>query len=352
MTPNRLARAIQENQPARSERDHTFHTYVDCLKSFSPRTALTRASFGSTAFPRRLSAAPRGAPPVGDRISSVGGLAKTWLKREAIASAKGNDRGDSLAAPTERKRRLPVSLKKRLLPKSAGLGGRIGVQTLVSILGSLALTALLTFLFVGVDSSKRYTVAELWRIGLSISTIAPALICPLIAFRMSKLVRDLRTAHDELADLAGKDTLTGLMNRRGFDAAAVHVFAEARRLGQPIVAIMCDIDMFKDINDRYGHDVGDIVLIDVAQIIRRSVGARSAVLGRQGGDEFADPAAGRRPRRRRRDRGRPSASLRKALRRSSGRRGAGDAQPGRCNDGIIARDQPPGDPETGGRRPV
>jgi len=43
----------------------------------------------------------------------------------------------------------------------------------------------------------------------------------------------------------------------------------------------------KDINDRYGHDVGDIVLIDVAQIIRRSVGARSAVLGRQGGDEFA-----------------------------------------------------------------
>ena len=72
-----------------------------------------------------------------------------------------------------------------------------------------------------------------------------------------------------------------------FDAAAVHVFAEARRLGQPIVAIMCDIDMFKDINDRCGHDVGDIVLIDVAQIIRRSVGARLAVLGRQGGDEFA-----------------------------------------------------------------
>jgi diguanylate cyclase (GGDEF)-like protein len=180
-----------------------------------------------------------------------------------------------------------VSLLKRLLRKSAGLGGRIGVQTLVSILGSLALTAALTFLFVGVDSRRTFTVAELWRIGLSISTIAPALICPLIAFRTSKLMRELRTAHDELADLAGKDTLTGLMNRRGFDAAAAHVFAEARRLGQPIGAIMCDIDMFKDINDRYGHDVGDIVLIDVAQLIRRSVGARPAILGRQGGDEFA-----------------------------------------------------------------
>ena len=118
-----------------------------------------------------------------------------------------------------------MSLLKRLLPKSAGLGGRIGVQTLVSILGSLALTAVLTFLFVGLDSSRTYTVAELWRIGLSISTIAPALICPLIAFRTSKLMRDLRRAHDELADLAGKDTLTGLMYRRGFDAAAVHVFA-------------------------------------------------------------------------------------------------------------------------------
>ncbi len=185
-----------------------------------------------------------------------------------------------------------MSLLKRLLPKSAGLGSQIGAQILVSILGSLALTAVLTFLLVGVDSSRTFTVAELWRIGLSISTIAPALICPLIAFRMSKLMHDLRTAHDELADLAGKDTLTGLMNRRGFDAAAVHVFAEARRLGQPIVAIMCDIDMFKDINDRHGHDVGDIVLADVAQIIRRSVGARSAVLGRQGGDEFAILLAG------------------------------------------------------------
>jgi predicted signal transduction protein with EAL and GGDEF domain len=184
-----------------------------------------------------------------------------------------------------------VSLQKRLLPKSARLGGRIGVQTLVSILGSLAVTALLIFLFVGVDSSRTFTVAELWRIGLSISAIAPALICPLIAFRMSKLVRDLRTAHDELADLAGKDTLTGLMNRRGFDAAAVHVFAEARRLGQPIVAIMCDIDMFKDVNDRYGHDVGDIVLIDVAQIIRRAVGARSGDTGPARRRRVRDPAA-------------------------------------------------------------
>ena len=69
-------------------------------------------------------------------------------------------------------------------------------------------------------------------------------------------MQDLRETHDELANLARKDALTGLLNRRGFDAAAAEAFAEARSLGRPISALMCDIDAFKALNDQYGHEFG------------------------------------------------------------------------------------------------
>jgi len=152
---------------------------------------------------------------------------------------------------------------------------------------SVFLTSLTIALVIGVDPHKTLTAADLWRFGLGISVTAPALICPAVSLRTAKVLQRMRKAHAELVDLAEKDTLTGLLNRRGFDAAAASVLAEARRLSQPITALMCDIDMFKDINDKYGHDFGDVALVGVAQVIRASIGDRAAVLGRQGGDEFA-----------------------------------------------------------------
>jgi diguanylate cyclase (GGDEF)-like protein len=180
-----------------------------------------------------------------------------------------------------------VTFISRMIRKKVGMRGRIAIQTAVSIVASIFLTSLMTALFVGIDPTGTLSVAQVWRIGLSIATITPALICPAVALRMSKLMGDLRTAHDELAKLAEKDTLTGLLNRRGFDAAAAKLFVEARRLDRPIAAMMCDIDMFKIINDEFGHDFGDVALKDVAEILQASIGDRSAVIGRQGGDEFA-----------------------------------------------------------------
>jgi diguanylate cyclase (GGDEF)-like protein len=172
-------------------------------------------------------------------------------------------------------------------PRNVAILRRIAVQTVVATVASVFLTSIMTVLLVGFDPSRTFSAADLWRIGLSISTIAPALICPLIAFRMSNLMQDLRETHDELANLARKDTLTGLLNRRGFDAAAAEAFAEARSLGRPISALMCDIDAFKALNDQYGHEFGDIALMNVTRMIQLSIRNRAAVLGRQGGDEFA-----------------------------------------------------------------
>ena len=78
----------------------------------------------------------------------------------------------------------------------------------------------------------------------------------------------------------------GLLNRFGFDAVAAEAFEGTRRWGQPVSALLCDIDAFRSLNDRYGHKAGDRALKNLAEVIKESIGRRSAVLGRQGGDEF------------------------------------------------------------------
>lgn len=80
---------------------------------------------------------------------------------------------------------------------------------------------------------------------------------------------------------ANQDPLTGLLNRRGFDAAA-DALQQGKRGG---IALVCDLDRFKAINDRFGHDAGDLVLRGVADILR-SILPEQAVVARFGGEEF------------------------------------------------------------------
>jgi diguanylate cyclase (GGDEF)-like protein len=87
------------------------------------------------------------------------------------------------------------------------------------------------------------------------------------------------------AELASIDGMTGLYNRRHFMELAEGAFAHAQRVGQPLVALMIDVDNFKQINDVHGHAVGDRVLTDLARSCREHVRA-SDIAGRYGGDEF------------------------------------------------------------------
>lgn len=93
---------------------------------------------------------------------------------------------------------------------------------------------------------------------------------------------DLRVRNRELELLAKRDELTGLLNRRGFDQ---RLEAElARRQGALSLAVI-DVDRFKDVNDTYGHAVGDAVLVRVAALLQE--GRRVAdLVARRGGDEF------------------------------------------------------------------
>lgn len=95
----------------------------------------------------------------------------------------------------------------------------------------------------------------------------------------------LRQVLQEVQKLAVTDSLTGLLNRRHFFELAEHELRRAKRYSRPLSAIMLDVDHFKQINDTYGHAVGDTVLREVAQVCMRET-RNVDVLGRYGGEEF------------------------------------------------------------------
>ena len=89
-----------------------------------------------------------------------------------------------------------------------------------------------------------------------------------------------------LAELAGRDGLTGLYNRRHFDTHAEAEFSRHQRHGLQLGLVMIDIDWFKVYNDQNGHQVGDAALIAVAGALGRCVRRAGHFVARYGGEEF------------------------------------------------------------------
>ena len=85
--------------------------------------------------------------------------------------------------------------------------------------------------------------------------------------------------------LAAQDDLTGVASRRAIIAALDRDVARAVRSGEPLALMMLDIDHFKQVNDRWGHQAGDAVLRRVVQVLQQRVRAQD-LIGRYGGEEF------------------------------------------------------------------
>lgn len=110
-----------------------------------------------------------------------------------------------------------------------------------------------------------------------------------------KLTEKLELYHKEIQRLntelkiakedATLDFLTGLVNRRSFDRALEDLLKEVREKGYTFTLILMDIDNFKQINDTYGHPVGDMVLKEVSAVLRMYLRANT-IIGRLGGEEF------------------------------------------------------------------
>ncbi len=111
-----------------------------------------------------------------------------------------------------------------------------------------------------------------------------------------KLESDLKTSVDEVSDLretlkeaqeeARTDPLTGLANRKQFDLQLANLCMDAAETKSPVILLMLDIDKFKDINDNWGHLVGDHVLKLIAKTLIDSIKGRD-LAARYGGEEFS-----------------------------------------------------------------
>ncbi|HEU4988521.1 MAG TPA: diguanylate cyclase [Gemmatimonadaceae bacterium] len=114
----------------------------------------------------------------------------------------------------------------------------------------------------------------------------------LMAAMFNDMSADLAESHTRiraqaalLKELSIHDDLTGLHNRRHFDEQAVNAYARARRYGQPLTVMICDVDHFKTVNDTYSHAVGDAVLAQLGRLLRVSM-RDSDLVARYGGEEF------------------------------------------------------------------
>ena len=99
-------------------------------------------------------------------------------------------------------------------------------------------------------------------------------------------VEDILTINAQLSRLSNLDPLTGLFNRRYFDAALHRLYKVAFSKGRWIGLLMIDIDRFKEINDTAGHQHGDFCLEQVAQVLQISVRVGVDTVARYGGEEF------------------------------------------------------------------
>jgi diguanylate cyclase (GGDEF)-like protein len=107
----------------------------------------------------------------------------------------------------------------------------------------------------------------------------------LVVLSISRDIRERKREVRRLQELTLRDELTGLLNRRGLDVMLPEQAKRAKRSGRPIVVLYGDVDRFKTLNDTYGHERGDEVLVAVSGALQ-SAFRETDLIARLGGDEF------------------------------------------------------------------
>lgn len=152
------------------------------------------------------------------------------------------------------------------------LGRKLGFRVTLAC-SLLALTAYL---------SKTSSITE----GANPLIISDVVMCMCVIWVVTHLYERFRESSVEAFHLlATTDELTGLQNRRQMKAAFTHLASEADRQQRLLAVVVMDLDYFKKINDHWGHDAGDAVLIHVAKLLLNSI-RKSDWVFRIGGEEF------------------------------------------------------------------
>ena len=106
-----------------------------------------------------------------------------------------------------------------------------------------------------------------------------------VVLSISRDIRERQREVRRLQDLTLRDELTGLLNRRGLDVMLPEQAKRAKRSGRPVIVVYGDIDRFKTLNDTFGHERGDEVLVAVAGALQAAF-RETDLIARLGGDEF------------------------------------------------------------------
>jgi diguanylate cyclase (GGDEF)-like protein len=156
------------------------------------------------------------------------------------------------------------------------LVGQIRLSGIV-VAVSIALSVGLVWLSVA-DLAKEFQT-----VSLAYAVIIPGTVAPLtMSYTVWQNLKNHRL-HAEVRRLANRDDLTGLANRRCFTHKGAERLAAAGDV--PLALILIDIDWFKQVNDRHGHEAGDAMLVHVAKTLKQS-SPDDALIARLGGEEF------------------------------------------------------------------
>ncbi len=166
----------------------------------------------------------------------------------------------------------PLPTKESCMPCHAAQGYRPGV-----VRGGISVSLDATATLAQMRGNRFYLFAS--AIGLV------CLIFAVILFISRVFIKDLKNAEKKLLEMATRDFLTGLLNRRETYRRLNEEFRRSTRFGDPLSVILLDIDYFKSINDSHGHLVGDRILQETAEVLRNTL-REYDILCRYGGEEF------------------------------------------------------------------